>query len=96
VWLLRHTLRVTLRGGDVREAPIGSKTAAAIDRYLRSRVRHPHAASPWLWLPVRGITAGGGERRLTGTGIQQMLERRGREAGIVGRLHPLRFPREPL
>lgn len=93
VWLLRHTLRVTLRGGDVREAPIGSKTAAAIDRYLRSRVRHPHAASPWLWLPVRGITAGGGERRLTGTGIQQMLERRGREAGIVGRLHPLRFRR---
>ncbi|MFB9718601.1 tyrosine-type recombinase/integrase [Planobispora longispora] len=93
VWLARRTLRTTLRDGDVHLAPIGSGTAAAIDRYLRSRVRHPHAASPWLWLPVRGITAEGGERRLTVTGIQQMLERRGREAGIAGRLHPHRFRR---
>ncbi|GGS91650.1 integrase [Planobispora rosea] len=91
VWLDRHILRTTLRDGSVHLAPIGGRTAVAIDRYLRSRVRHPHAASPWLWLPVRGITAEGGERRLTVTGIQQMLERRGREAGIAGRLHPHRF-----
>ncbi|WP_219462545.1 tyrosine-type recombinase/integrase [Nonomuraea rhizosphaerae] len=99
VWLGRGLLRV-LRGQsspqdgggqDVYLAPIGSRTAAAIDRYVRARARHPHAASPWLWLPVRGITAEGGERRLTATGIQQMLERRGREAGIAGRLHPHRF-----
>lgn len=91
VWLARHVLRITLKGGDIHLAPIGRKSAAAIDRYLRARARLSHASSPWLWLPVRGITAQGGERRLTATGIQQMLERRGREAGIQGRLHPHRF-----
>ncbi|MEU4233261.1 tyrosine-type recombinase/integrase [Nonomuraea sp. NPDC026600] len=91
VWLDRRLLRIARKGEDAYLVPIGPKTAAAIDRYLRARARHPHAASPWLWLPVRGITAEGGERRLTATGIQQMLERRGRQAGISGRLHPHRF-----
>ena len=91
VWLARHLLRVPLAGGGVHMAPIGDKAAAAIDRYLRARARHPHAASPWLWLPIRGVTARGGERRLTASGIQQIVERRGREAGIAGRLHPHRF-----
>ncbi|WP_433516451.1 tyrosine-type recombinase/integrase [Nonomuraea sp. CA-143628] len=91
VLLDRRLLRIVRKGDDAHLVPIGPKTAAAIDRYLRARTRHPHAASPWLWLPVRGITAEGGERRLTATGIQQMLERRGREAGIPGRLHPHRF-----
>ncbi|MEU7856419.1 tyrosine-type recombinase/integrase [Nonomuraea sp. NPDC049141] len=91
VWLDRRLLRIVRKGEDAHLVPIGPKTAAAIDRYLRARARHPHAASPWLWLPVRGITAEGGERRLTATGIQQMLERRGRQAGISGRLHPHRF-----
>jgi integrase/recombinase XerD len=91
VWLDRRLLRIIRKGEDAHLVPIGPKTAAAIDRYLRARTRHPHAASPWLWLPVRGITAEGGQRRLTATGIQQMLERRGREAGIPGRLHPHRF-----
>ena len=93
VWLARHTLRVPLKGGDAHLAPIGRKAAAAIDRYLRARARHPHARSPWLWLPVRGVTAQGGERRLTAHGIQQMLERRGQEAGLRERLHPHRFRR---
>ncbi|HUR07561.1 MAG TPA: tyrosine-type recombinase/integrase [Nonomuraea sp.] len=91
VWLDRRLLRIVRKEEDAHLVPIGPKTAAAIDRYLRARARHPHAASPWLWLPVRGITAEGGERRLTATGIQQMLERRGRQAGIPGRLHPHRF-----
>jgi site-specific recombinase XerD len=91
VWPARHMLRIPLKDGDMHLAPIGHKAAAAIDRYLRARARHPHAASPWLWLPVRGITAQGGERRLTASGIQQIMERRGREAGIEGRLHPHRF-----
>jgi integrase len=92
VWLGRRTLRIRRGVGEAAHlAPIGDQAVAAIDRYLRARVRHPHAASPWLWLPMRGVTARGGERRLTASGIQQILERRGREAGIVGRLHPHRF-----
>ena len=91
VLLARHVLRIRLKGGDIHMAPIGRKTAAAIDRYLRARARHPHASSPWLWLPSRGITAAGGDRRLTASGIQQILERRGQQAGIPGRLYPHRF-----
>jgi site-specific recombinase XerD len=83
VLLARHMLRIRLKGGDIHMAPIGRKTAAAIDRYIRARARHPHASSPWLWLPAKGITAAGGDRRLTTSGIQQMLERRGEEAGVA-------------
>ncbi|MDF5759130.1 tyrosine-type recombinase/integrase [Spongiactinospora sp. TRM90649] len=90
VWPAARRLRVTL-GDHALAAPIGDQAAAAVDRYLRARARHPHAISPWLWLPMRGATAAGGDRRLTPTGIQQMLERRGREAGVRGRLHPHRF-----
>nr|WP_281390699.1 tyrosine-type recombinase/integrase [Sphaerisporangium rubeum] len=78
-------------GREAHLAPVGAQAVGAIDRYLRARARHPHASSPWLWLPMRGVTARGGERRLTASGIQQILERRGREAGIAGRLHPHRF-----
>ncbi|RBQ17519.1 integrase [Spongiactinospora rosea] len=90
VWPAEHRLRVPLKDDDVLLAPIGHKAAAAVDRYVRARARHPHAGSPWLWLPIRAGTAAG-EHRLTSTGIQQMLERRGREAGVRGRLHPHRF-----
>ncbi|MEZ0076523.1 tyrosine-type recombinase/integrase [Planotetraspora sp. GP83] len=84
VFLSQHVLRIRLKGGRMHMAPIGRKTAAAIDRYLRARARHKHADSPWLWLPERGITAAGGDRRLTTTGILQMLKRRAKEAGISG------------
>ncbi|MGW4644549.1 tyrosine-type recombinase/integrase [Sphaerisporangium sp. NPDC004334] len=84
VFLSQHLLRIRLKGGRAHMAPIGRKTAAAIDRYLRARARHKHAESPWLWLPERGITAAGGDRRLTSTGILQMLKRRAREAEISG------------
>ncbi|MEO3862458.1 tyrosine-type recombinase/integrase [Acrocarpospora sp. B8E8] len=90
VWLGRHVLRIILGGGDVYLAPLGRKSAAAVDRYLRARTRLRHASSPWLWLPERGVTAHGGDRRLTATGIQQMLHRRGEEAGISG-VFPHRF-----
>ncbi|GAA0388352.1 hypothetical protein GCM10009530_44300 [Microbispora corallina] len=84
VFLPQHVLRIRLKGGRTHMAPIGRKTAAAVDRYLRARARHSHADSPWLWLPERGRTAAGGDRRLTTTGILQMLKRRAKEAGIPG------------
>lgn len=67
------------KGRRERVSDIGLKGDRALDRYLRARSKHPHAALPWLWLGPKG--------RLTATGITQMLRRRGEEAGIPG-LHP--------
>jgi site-specific recombinase XerD len=62
-----------------RACPYGAKAAQAIDRYQRARGRHSHAASEWLWLGNKG--------GLTDSGLRQMMERRGIQAGIPG-LHP--------
>jgi site-specific recombinase XerD len=70
--------RATGKGRRERALPFGRKTAVALDRYLRVRSRHAHAASPWLWLGQKGP--------LTATGLAQMLWRRGRQAGIEGLL----------
>ena len=72
------------RPGDV--VPIGAKTAAAIDKYIRAKARHSQAASGWLWLGTRGT----GVSHMTDSGIRAMLKRRGREAGVQG-VHPHRF-----
>lgn len=49
-------------------------TASGVDRYIRARAVHPHAADPWLWLSKKG--------RLTPSGIYQMIKDRGNEAGL--------------
>ena len=67
------------KGRRERVSDIGLKGDRALDRYLRARAKHPHAALPWLWLGPKG--------RLTATGITQLIRRRGEEAGIAG-LHP--------
>ena len=79
VSLPHKTIRIVLKGGDEHVIPIGRKAAAAIDRYLRARARHPKAAeSPWLWLGMSGRDT----THFGSAGIQDMLERRGRLAGI--------------
>jgi site-specific recombinase XerD len=70
------------KGSRPRSVPIGRKTVKAIDRYVRQRRRHPDSSEPWLWLGRRG--------RLRGSGISQMLHRRGVAAGL-GHLHPHQF-----
>ncbi len=70
------------KGRRPRAVPFGRKTAQALDRYLRARVRHGHAASEWLWLGKQG--------RLNESGIAQVVRRRGRQAGIAN-LHPHAF-----
>lgn len=93
VFLARHRLRIRLKGGREFHAPIGKKAAAAVDGYIRRRARHPRAAdSPWLWLPSTGSHTATGDVRLTASGIGQMLERRGEQAGVAG-VHPHRFRR---
>jgi site-specific recombinase XerD len=91
VFLSRHALRVRLTGGRMFLAPIGKKAAAAVDRYIRMRARHPHHDSPYLWLPVDSRSTRTGDHRLTATGIGQMIERRGEQAGVVA--HPHKFRR---
>jgi site-specific recombinase XerD len=78
VSLPHRQIRVILKGGDEHIVPIGRKATAATDRYIRARVRHRHATSPWLWLGTAGRDPG----HFGSAGIQDMLERRGRQAGI--------------
>jgi site-specific recombinase XerD len=45
---------VTGKGSRRRTVMFGSKTGRALDRYLRVRRTHRHAANPALWLTQRG------------------------------------------
>ena len=71
--------RVIGKGRRDRALPMGPTTLKALDRYVRIRARRTEAEAPWLWL--------GGKGRLTHSGIQQMLKRRARKAGIDA-IHP--------
>lgn len=86
--LNNYRVRITLKGGDVYYAPLGKKAAESISRYIRrGRARHPHAAEPGLWLGKRGP--------MSKSGIQQMLNRRGKQAGIDD-VHAHRFRRDSV
>jgi len=77
----RDMATVRGKGRKIRSFPFGVKTGQALDRYLRVRAKHPDAKLPHLWLGFRrGVP-------LTASGIGQMLERRGDQAGI-GHIHP--------
>lgn len=69
------------KGRRPRMVPFGAKTTAALDRYLRMRGRHRRADDPALWLGENNRQA------MTVNGIDQMVRRRGTEAGIP-ELHP--------
>jgi integrase/recombinase XerD len=86
--LAQRRLRICLKGGNELWVPIGRKSAAAIDKYIRARARHPQASSPWLWLGVKGHATA----RMTDSGIRDMVGRRGEQAGIQN-VHPHRFRR---
>jgi site-specific recombinase XerD len=71
------------KGRRPRAVPFGTKTAGALDRYLRLRSRDPYAqVSDRLWLGVRGP--------LGVSGIRSLIEKRARQAGIPG-VHPHLF-----
>jgi integrase/recombinase XerD len=67
------------KGDRARIVRFDPATAAALDRYRRTRARHRLAASPSLWLTRLGP--------LSSSGIQQVLDRRAEMAGI-GHVHP--------
>lgn len=69
-----NTVAVMGKGRRPRACPFGRSTALAVDRYLRERSRHPHAASSRLWLGLAGP--------LSPDGLYKMVRRRSREAGL--------------
>ena len=70
------------KGRRQRAVPYGNKTADALRRYLRVRHGHPQAKLPALWLGKKGP--------LTTSGLAQLLERRGADAGVAN-VHAHRF-----
>jgi site-specific recombinase XerD len=70
---------VTGKGGHSRAVRFGTKTAVALDRYLRLRRGHRLAVSPALWL--------GQDGPLTGSGFAQIIAKRCAAAGLP-RIHP--------
>jgi site-specific recombinase XerD len=70
------------KGRRGRAVPYGAKTGDALRRYRRERARHPGANEPSFWLGRKGA--------MTDSGVRQMLERRGLDAGIPG-VHPHLF-----
>lgn len=73
---------VTGKGGHVRAVRFGTRTAIALDRYLRLRRGHKAAAAEALWL--------GQDGPLTVWAIGQLVAKRCAAAGLP-RLHPHQF-----
>jgi site-specific recombinase XerC len=69
-----QVVTVTGKGRKVRSVPFGPKTSQALDRYLRARRHHKWAELPVLWV--------GGKGGLSASGVQQMLDRRCKRAGV--------------
>jgi site-specific recombinase XerD len=75
----RGEVYVLGKGRRPRRVSIGRKTEAALDNYLRQRDKHQYRLMADLWLSRRGS--------LSDSGIQQMISRRGDEAGLGDHLH---------
>ncbi len=76
-------IRVMGKGRRERVVHVGAKAAKALDRYIRMRSRSAHAGQPWLWIARKG--------RFTSSGVAQMVQNRGREAGLGDHVHPHAF-----
>jgi len=72
------------KGRRPRSVRFSPATHQDLDRYLRVRAKSPHAAVPGLWLAERG------PKPLGSSGIAQMVERRGKEAGVDVHAHQFR------
>jgi site-specific recombinase XerD len=74
---------VTGKGDKQRTIRFTYDTARALDRYVRERAKHRLARVPALWLGLRGGA-------MTASGVYQMIERRGLEAGVEVNPHKFR------
>jgi len=73
---------VTGKGGHTRAVKFGTRTAVALDRYLRLRRGHRFASADAFWL--------GQDGPLTGSAFAQMIAKRAKAAGL-DRIHPHQF-----
>src|SRR5262249_26114172 len=73
----------TGKGRRQRLAPLGARTAAAVDRYLRMRSTHRYAGSSRVWLGERGP--------LGPDALNRILKRRAAQAGLDRRVWPHLF-----
>lgn len=81
--LATQTARVLGKGGRERVVPFGARTTEALRKYLKARNRLTLARGRQeFWMGRKGP--------LTDSGVRQLLERRGLDAGIEN-LHPHRF-----
>lgn len=69
------------KGRRTRTVAFGRKAAWALDRYITERAKHRQAELPQLWLGEKG------KGPMTGSGVFQMIQRRGERIGAEG-LHP--------
>lgn len=74
---------VTGKGSKVRPVYFGTRTARALDRYLRERRRHRWAHLDAFFLSERGP--------MSPDGVRERMKVRATEAGLKDRLHPHRF-----
>ncbi len=80
---LEGHLWVIGKGRRPRQMSLSPKACKALLRYEKVRRLHPNAASPYYWLSAK-------HDRFTQSGMQQMIARRARQAGI-GHVHPHQF-----
>lgn len=73
---------VTGKGGHTRAVRFGTKTAVALDRYLRMRRGHKSVSDDGLWV--------GQDGPLSVSGLAQIIAKRCKAAGLP-RLHPHQF-----
>lgn len=73
---------VTGKGNRIRAVPFGTRTAQALERYVRTRSKHRDAEKSAFWVGSRGS--------MTESGLAQVLRRRCAKAGIT-QLHPHQF-----
>jgi integrase/recombinase XerD len=71
------------KGDKQRTIKFTYDTASAVDRYLRERAKHRMARVNALWLGVRGGP-------MTASGVYQMIERGGLDAGVEVNPHKFR------
>jgi len=79
----QNVIRVMGKGRRERTVRFGAKTAKSLDRYLRLRARHREALGTALWVARKGP--------LGKSGMQQMIRRRGEQAGLGDKMHPHLF-----
>ncbi|NEB83927.1 tyrosine-type recombinase/integrase [Streptomyces anulatus] len=81
----QQVLHVIGKGSRGRAVPYGTKTAQAVDKYIRLRARHPYGKTvEHLWIGQKT------KKPLTVSGAGKLLARRSEACGL-GRIHPHQF-----